>query len=435
MDIGDFVKIEMEKTTYSGTVMPSINENMIVLKMKSGYNVGLDKTKIKNIEVLESGDFANLGFVKSPNSSNSSDKPKYELPPLNLEKNPKLKNISILSTGGTVASRVDYKTGAVHPAFTADDLIRAVPELLDVANIKGRVILNILSENMLPEYWVMTAEAIKEEIENGADGIVITHGTDTMHYTASALSFMVNSEVPIVLVGAQRSSDRPSSDAALNIISAVMAATEPINGVYVVMHGETGDKTCHMHEGVKVRKLHSSRRDAFKSVNNTPVAEINPFSKEVKYLRDVKAQDKSKLKEVSLKTNLEEKIALIKIYPGIDSNILKFYVDNGYKGIILEGTGLGHTPETFFDGIKYAGKNGVLVAMATQTINGRVNMNVYSNGMELQALGVVSCEDMLSEVAFVKLMHLLGNYDLETVKKLISKNMVGEINESINLEC
>ncbi|ABO34640.1 glutamyl-tRNA(Gln) amidotransferase subunit D [Methanococcus maripaludis C5] len=418
MDIGDFVKLELENTTYSGTVMPSLNEDTVVIKMKSGYNVGLDKKKIKNIEILESG-----------------DKPKYGLPPLNLEKNPKLKNISILSTGGTVASRVDYKTGAVHPAFTADDLIRAVPELMDIANIKGKVILNILSENMLPAYWKMTADAIKEEIENGAEGIVIAHGTDTMHYTASALSFMVTSEVPIILVGAQRSSDRPSSDAALNIIAAVKAATEPIKGVYVLMHGETGDTVCHLHEGTKVRKLHSSRRDAFKSVNETPIAEINPFIKKVTYLRDVKSQDKSKIKEVVLNTDLEEKVALIKVYPGIDSEILKFYVDNGYKGIILEGTGLGHTPETFFEGIDYANENNVLVAMTTQTINGRVNMNVYSNGRELQAKGVIPCEDMLPEVAFVKLMHLLGNYGFEESKELMSKNIVGEINESINLEC
>lgn len=306
---------------------------------------------------------------------------------------------------------------------------------MDVANIKGKVILNILSENMLPKYWAMTAEAIKEEIENGAEGIVIAHGTDTMHYTASALSFMVTSEVPIILVGAQRSSDRPSSDAALNIIAAVKAATEPIKGVYVLMHGETGDTVCHLHEGTKVRKLHSSRRDAFKSVNKTPIAEVNPVTKEVKYLRDVKSRDKSKIKEVVLNTNLEEKVALIKVYPGIDSEILKFYVDNGYKGIILEGTGLGHTPETFFEGIDYANENNVLVAMTTQTINGRVNMNVYSNGRELQAKGVIPCEDMLSEVAFVKLMHLLGNYEFEEAKELMPKNIAGEINESINLEC
>ena len=408
-NIGDLVDVKTENTDYTGTIMPSLDENIIVIKMKNGYNIGISKNKIKSIELINKG-----------------EKPTYKLPPLEIEKKEDLKNISILSTGGTVASRVDYNTGAVHPAFTADDLIRAVPELLDIANINGKAVLNILSENMTPIYWKMIAEEIKKEIENGADGIVIAHGTDTMHYTASALSFTIDADVPIVLVGAQRSSDRPSSDAALNLISAVIASTQPIKGVYVVMHGESGDTFCYLHEGVKVRKSHSSRRDAFKSINNIPVAKINPFTKEIEYLRDIK---KSEGKNISINTNLEEKVALIKIYPGIDGNIINYYVDNGYKGIVIEGTGLGHTPETIFENIKYATDNGVLVAMATQTINGRINMNVYSNGRELQKLGVIGCEDMLPEVALVKMMYLLGNYDIEKAKELMNKNLVGEITE------
>ena len=408
-NIGDLVDVKTENTDYTGTIMPSLDENIIVIKMKNGYNIGISKNKIKSIELINKG-----------------EKPTYKLPPLEIEKKEDLKNISILSTGGTVASRVDYNTGAVHPAFTADDLIRAVPELLDIANINGKAVLNILSENMTPIYWKMIAEEIKKEIENGADGIVIAHGTDTMHYTASALSFMIDADVPIVLVGAQRSSDRPSSDAALNLISAVIASTQPIKGVYVVMHGESGDTFCYLHEGVKVRKSHSSRRDAFKSINNIPVAKINPFTKEIEYLRDIK---KSEGKNISINTNLEEKVALIKIYPGIDGNIINYYVDNGYKGIVIEGTGLGHTPETIFENIKYATDNGVLVAMATQTINGRINMNVYSNGRELQKLGVIGCEDMLPEVALVKMMYLLGNYDTEKAKELMKENLAGEITE------
>ncbi|AEF97179.1 Glu-tRNA(Gln) amidotransferase subunit GatD [Methanotorris igneus] len=416
MEVGDVVKICTKDTEYVGVVLPSIDENTVVIKMKNGYNVGILKENIEKIEIIEKG-----------------KKPEYKLPPLGIKKNPNLKNIAILSTGGTVASRVDYKTGAVHPAFTADDLIRAVPELLDIANIEGKAIMNILSENMLPSYWKKIAEAIKEEIENGADGIVITHGTDTMHYTASALSFMVDADVPIILVGAQRSSDRPSSDAALNLISGVLAATEPIKGVYVVMHGESGDTFCYLHEGVKVRKSHSSRRDAFKSINTIPVAKINPFTKEIEYLREPKKSEGTK--KVKINTNLEEKVALVKIYPGISSDILKFYVDNGYKGIVLEGTGLGHAPETIFDGIKYAVDNGVVVVMTTQTIHGRVNMNVYSNGRKLQKLGVIGCEDMLPEVALVKLMYLLGNYNVEEVKKLINKNLVGEIEYRSRFDC
>ncbi|AEH06643.1 Glu-tRNA(Gln) amidotransferase subunit GatD [Methanothermococcus okinawensis] len=419
-NIGDLISIKTENTTYTGTIMPSLDDNVIVIKMKNGYNVGILRDNIKSIDVLKKG-----------------KKPTYELPPLKIEKKNDLKNIAILSTGGTVASRVDYNTGAVHPAFTADDLIRAIPELLDIANIKGKAVLNILSENMTPAYWKIIAEEIKKEIENGADGIVIAHGTDTMHYTASALSFMIDADIPIVLVGAQRSSDRPSSDASLNLISAVIASTQPIKGVYVVMHGESGDTFCYLHEGAKVRKLHSSRRNAFKSVNNIPIAKINPFTKDIEYLRKPnKVNEGNKInkesesnKKISINTNLEEKVALIKIYPGIDGNIINYYVDNGYKGIVIEGTGLGHAPETIFENIKYATDKGVLVAMTTQTINGRVNMNVYSNGRELQKLGVIGCEDMLPEVALVKMMYLLGNYDTEKAKELINKNLVGEITE------
>jgi glutamyl-tRNA(Gln) amidotransferase subunit D len=416
MEVGDIIKVETDKGVFEGILLPSTDENIITIKMKNGYNIGILKENIKNIEIVAKG-----------------EKPKYELPPLNIEKNKDFKTISILSTGGTVASKVDYKTGAVHPSFTADDLIRAVPELLDIANIKGRAIMNILSENMKPEYWKKIAEEIKKEIENGADGIVIAHGTDTMGYTASALSFMVKADVPIVLVGAQRSSDRPSSDAALNLISAVLAAREPIKGVYVVMHGESGDTFCYMHKGVKVRKCHSSRRDAFKSINSIPVAKINPFTKEIIYLQEVEKSDNSK--KVEINTNLEEKVALIKIYPGMDGEIIRFYVDKGYKGIVLEGTGLGHAPEYIFEDIKYAIDRGVVVVMTTQTINGRVNMNVYSNGRELQKLGVIGCEDMLPEVAYVKLMYLLGNYEPEEAKKLINKNLVGEIEYRSRFDC
>ena len=411
-DIGDLITIETENTTYTGTIMPSLNDKIIVIKMKSGYNAGIDKSKIKSLKLINKG-----------------EKPNYKIPPLKISENNNLKNISILSTGGTVASRVDYNTGAVHPAFTADDLIRAVPELLDIANIRGKVVLNILSENMTPTYWKMIAEEIEKEVKNGADGIVIAHGTDTMHYTACALSFMVNSDIPIILVGAQRSSDRPSSDAALNLISATTCATEQIKGVFVIMHGESGDTVCHLHKGVKVRKSHSTRRDAFKSINSVPVAEINPFKKQIKYLTELEKTNKINKNNIKINTNLEEKVALIKIYPGIDGNIINYYVDKGYKGIIIEGTGLGHTPETIFENIKYATDKGVLMAMTTQTINGRVNMNVYSNGRELQKLGVISCEDMLPEVALVKMMYLLGNYDTEKAKKLMKENLVGEITE------
>ena len=255
-----------------------------------------------------------------------------------------------------------------------------------------------------------------------------------MHYTSAALSFMVETNIPVVLVGAQRSSDRPSSDAPLNLISAVMAATEPIKGVYVVMHGESGDTFTYLHEGVKVRKCHTSRRDAFRSVNTMPIAKIYPTSRKIEYIREVNKVEGENPK-VEINTNLEERVALIKVYPGIDGDIINYYVDKGYKGILLEGTGLGHAPETIFNNIKYAVDSGLLVAMVSQCINGRVNMNVYSNGRKLLRLGVISCEDMLPEVALVKMMYLLGNYPLEEAKRLLTENLKGEITLSTRFDC
>ncbi|GBF35800.1 Glu-tRNA(Gln) amidotransferase subunit GatD [Methanofervidicoccus abyssi] len=416
--VGDLVSIKTENTQYIGIVMPSLDEDILVIKMKNGYNVGISKRRIVSIEKIE-----------------GSKTPKYRKPEVIFENKGNLKNISILSTGGTVASRVDYNTGAVHPAFTAEDLILAFPELLEIGNILGRPLMNILSENILPLHWKRIAEEIKREVENGAEGIVITHGTDTMHYTAAALSFMVETNIPVVLVGAQRSSDRPSSDAPLNLISAVMVATEPIKGVYVVMHGESGDTFTYLHEGVKVRKYHTSRRDAFRSVNTIPIAKIYPTSRRIEYIREVNNKVEGEDPKVEINTNLEERVALIKIYPGIEGDIIDYYVDKGYKGILLEGTGLGHAPETIFNNIKYAIDSGLLVAMASQCINGRVNMNVYSNGRKLLRLGVIPCEDMLPEVALVKMMYLLGNYSVEEAKKLLTENLKGEITLRTRFDC
>ena len=411
-EIGDIVNIKTEDTEYTGTLLPSINENTITIKMKNGYNVGISKDKIKSIIILDKG-----------------SAPKYTSNKLDIKPNKELKNISIISTGGTVSSRIDYRTGAVHPSFTAEDLITNVPELLDIANIRGKCIMNILSENIRPDYWKKICEEIYNEVKGGdIDGIVITHGTDTMHYTAAALSFMIDTNIPIIMVGAQRSSDRPSSDGPLNLISSVLCATEDIEGVYVVMHGESGDGYAYLMNGLKVRKIHSSRRDAFKPINTIPVAKIYPTERKIEYLQDIQRKKKEEEKYISINTNLEEKVALIKIYPNIEGELIDYYVDRGYKGILLEGTGLGHAPESIFPNIKNAVDSGLLVAMTTQTINGRVNMNVYSNGRELQKIGVIGCEDMLPEVALIKMMYLLGNYDdLDVCKSMLTKNIKGEI--------
>ena len=411
--IGDIVKITKNETSYKGILLDRAedpDDKHIVLKLNSGYNVGIDV-----------GD-ACAELVQK------CDIPKLEHNPLNIKKDVNKPDISIISTGGTVASVVDYKTGAVHPAFTADDLIRANPELLIHANINGKAILNILSENMKPEYWVKTAKSIADEINDGADGVVIAHGTDTMHYTSAALSFILDTPVPVIVTGAQRSSDRPSSDAFMNLISSIIAAKSDIAEVTLCMHAEEDDSYCYLHRGTKVRKMHTTRRDTFRSVNALPLAKIDNGN--LKLVDKTVSYKKRSKSDVHLRDELEEKVALIKSYPGITGDVLDYHIDKGYKGIILEGTGLGHCPDNLLTSLERAKSEDVPVVMTSQCFYGLVDMNVYSTGRKIMAAGVISGLDMLPETAYVKLVWALGQTDnIEEVKKIMQTNIVGEIGE------
>ena len=396
----------LEKPDYS-------NENTIILKLDSGYNIGID-IKDAKIEKISEG-----------------KKPQIELDPVDKKISDKKKNLSILSTGGTVASVIDYKTGAVHPAFTADDLLRATPELVDYANINAKAIFNILSENMTPEYWKKTATTIYDEINNGADGIIIAHGTDTMHYTASALSFMIDSPVPIVLTGAQRSSDRPSSDAFTNLMASVNAAKSDIAEVTICMHGTEDDSYCDLHRGTRARKMHTSRRDTFTSINMNPLARIENNKvtindTQVKYT-------KRNEKELSLNTNLADKVALIKMYPGISPEIIDIYVDKNYDGIVIEGTGLGHCSDDVITSITRATSEDIPVVMTSQCLFGRTNMNVYSSGRRLLQNNVISVGDMLPETAYTKLLWAAGQTDnVSEIYEIMKTNLNGEMDTTLS---
>ena len=414
ISIGDIIKITTKNgTSYKGILLDRAedpDDKHLVIKLESGYNVGVDVFDAVT-ELIEKG-----------------DKPKIELPPLDITKDLEKSDISIISTGGTVASVIDYKTGAVHPAFTAEDLIRANPELLLHANIKGKAILNILSENMKPDYWVKTARSVADEINNGADGVVVAHGTDTMHYTSAALCFMLDTPVPIVVTGAQRSSDRPSSDAYMNIISSLIAAKYDIAEVTLCMHAEEDDSYCYLHRGTKVRKMHTTRRDTFRSINALPIAKIKNSKLE---LIDKSIEYKKRGKgEVKLHDELEKKVSLIKSYPGIQSDVIDYHIDRGYKGIVLEGTGLGHCPEDLLPSLERAKDMNIPVIMTSQCFYGIINMNVYSTGRKILSAGVISALDMLPETAYVKLVWALGQSDnIEEVKKLIQTNIAGEMGE------
>ncbi len=399
--IGKRVRIRAKGRIFEGIAMPSFTGNF-VLKLDNGYNVGFKEYEL--IEVLE------------------ESIPRPEL--RRLERREGLPDVKIISTGGTIASRVDYRTGAVTSQFTAEEIAAEVPELVEVCNVDAELLYNILSENMKPENWIELAERVYDALRR-YDGVIVTHGTDTMHYSAAALAFMLSTPKPVVFVGAQRSSDRPSSDAAMNLLCAAKAATEDIGEVVVCMHATTSDDYCYVHRGVKVRKNHTSRRDAFQSVNARPIARIDYPSLDVEWLfwRFRRGE-----RELKLSAKLEEKVALVKFYPGMSCDILEYYHSKGYRGFVIEGTGLGHVSTDWLDTLRRICEDSVVV-MTSQCLWGRVCDRVYDTGRYLLKAGVIEGEDMLPEVALVKLMWLLGNYDVEEARRLVKENFVGEIEE------
>ncbi|MCE8428694.1 MAG: Glu-tRNA(Gln) amidotransferase subunit GatD [Candidatus Methanoperedens sp.] len=410
-ELYDKVLVESNDVKYEGILMPSQTDS-IVLKLKNGYNIGIckDSTSITLLEKKQ--ETIDRGKVSQPGKKT----------------NEKLPSISILSTGGTIASKIDYRTGAVTSQFSAQDILGAIPELEEIANYNCRMIYSILSENMRPSYWVELARAVYEEIMNGAQGIIITHGTDTMMYTAAALSFMIETPVPIVLVGSQRSADRPSSDNAMNAICAAIVATGDIAEVCVVMHGSTSDDFCSIHRGTKVRKMHTSKRDAFQSINARPIGRVEYPSREIKISTNYVKRGEKKL---AIHDKLEPKCALIKYVTGASSESLLFHSGSGYKGIVIEGTGLGHVSTEWIPVLRTTTGAGIPVVITSQCINGRVCDRVYDTGRDMLKAGAIEGGDMLPEVALVKLMWSLGQAsDIQKVKELMNSNIAGETTRS-----
>uniref|UniRef100_A0A7C4S554 Glutamyl-tRNA(Gln) amidotransferase subunit D n=1 Tax=Geoglobus ahangari TaxID=113653 RepID=A0A7C4S554_9EURY len=397
---GKWVKIKAKGRIFEGIAMPS--EGRLVLKLDNGYNVGFYDYEILEVKDIET--------VKST--------------PPKLEMNPEIPNVKVISTGGTIASRVDYKTGAVTSQFTAEEIVADIPELSEICNIDAELLFNILSENIKVEHWIKLAREIYKSLKEDYTGVIVTHGTDTMHYTSSAISFMLRTPKPVIFVGAQRSSDRPSSDAAVNMICAAHVTTSDLGEVAVVMHATTSDDYCYIHRGVKVRKNHTSRRDAFQSVNYPPLGKVWTDGR----IEWIAERFKRGERELILRDRLEEKVVLIKFHPNLPPDIMEFFYDKGYRGFVLEGTGLGHVSTDWIDTVKKIAEDSVVV-MTSQCLWGRICDRVYDTGRYLLKAGVIEGEDMLPEVALTKLMWLLGNYDLEEAKKLVKVNLVGEINE------
>ncbi len=408
ISVGDSVKI-LADITYSGIIMPRYehsDDKHIVLKLKSGYNIGLEIAKIEKIE-------------KNQSTKKIIEKDEK------IEKVVGLPKILLLSTGGTIASKIDYRTGAVTPVLTAEELNSSVPELAKIANIDAQVLFSEYSENIMPEHWLQIAEKINEYSKSDYTGIIIAHGTDTMHYTSSFLSFaLAGFPIPIVLVGSQRSSDRASSDAALNLISATKFITESkTKGVYIVMHQDENDETIACHLGTRVRKNHTSKRGAFQTIGDVPAFIIaeNQIQKNI-------TEDFFKVNEFQPKIYLDTKVALVKYHPGYDPRLLDKIIEMGFRGIIFEGTGLGHVGKTMYESVKKANEKGIFLGMTSQCIDGRIRMTVYESGRDLLDLGIVPLENMIPEVALVKAMWALGNsQNRDEVKKIMLENIASEL--------
>lgn len=406
---GDRIRITTaDGAVFEGLLMPRHSfsaQHILTLKLDSGYNVGIDGAGAK-VDLEEKG---------TPR--------RVEAKPVHDD--PSKPTIAILGTGGTIASFIDYRTGGVHPATRPEELAAAAPELFGFCNIRAEVVFNMFSEDMQPEHWSKIAKRAAWHLNNGARGVVIPHGTDTLAYTAAALAFALKDlSGPVVLVGSQRSSDRPSSDASMNLLAAArVAATTDVGEVVVVMHGSSSDDSCLIHRATRVRKMHTSRRDAFQSVNVPPMGRVESGS--VVLAEPYRKAGKG---PATCDAVWDERVSMIVSYPGLWPEHIQDVV---IKGTVIIGTGLGHIARRCLPGVKAVIDRGAYVVMASQCISGRVNMNVYSTGRDLLQMGVIPAEDMLPEVAYIKLMWILGHdgwaKDAAEVKRRFLTPLAGEL--------
>jgi glutamyl-tRNA(Gln) amidotransferase subunit D len=409
------VRAKTTRGSFEGLLLPrseTSDDLHLVLKLGSGYNVGIRHDTVQSLE--------KIGYREAH----------YKIPEKEFPRDPALPKVKLLGTGGTIASRLDYRTGAVIPAFSPGELYGSVPELADICNLETEKLFGVFSENMGPEEYLTLAEKCGEAISKGYDGIVIGHGTDTMHHTAAVLSFMVQRPpVPIVMVGSQRSSDRPSSDAAQNLINATWAAARgPIAEVLVCMFGPTSDQYNLLHRGTRVRKMHSSYRSTFRTLGDIPVAMVEggtttPLKNDYRPRRADR--------DVTIQAAFDDRVSIVYYYPGMKADVVDALVDRGYRGLVIAGTGLGHVNRIIYPALERARDAGVQVYMTLQTLWGFVQMHVYETGREILGLGVVPLANMLPEVAYVKLGWALGVHpdDPDAVRSVMTTPLAGDMTE------
>jgi len=406
--VHDRVRIETESMTYEGLILPKHNfseENIIILKLDNGYNIGV------------STEGAKMSVLSKSKQKETAVKPK--------KKNAKLPDITILGTGGTIASFIDYKTGAVSPAITAEQLVNSVKALDDIANINAEPLFSLASEDMKPKHWEDMAIKVKEIHDKNNHGIVIGHGTDTMAYSAAALAFQLPEiSNPVVFTGAQRSPDRPSSDAHLNLVGAAKTAMSNLGEICIAMHETTDDQNVAIWRGNRTRKAHSSMRNAFTSPNEGAIGIV---SDKIEWKRKYKSTSE----KTTIKAGFDDNIGMVWSHPGLSVKDWETIV-SGKSGVVIAGTGLGHINSELLDVIGKTTKD-TPVAMSSQCLSGSTNLNVYRNGRQLLENGVVETYDMLPETALVKMMWLSKHHP-DKINEMMGKNLVGEISNSRKLD-
>ncbi len=421
---GDRIEAAALGRKLTGTLMPRIeagDENVLIIKLDNGYNAGISIDHCDSIRKLP---------------TETTAKPQAQKITFD-ETKPK---IALVATGGTISTRVDYKTGGVFMTLDPLEILQTTPQIGEIANITAiDSPFRIASEDMSPKEWAGIAKTIETRLNEECAGAIVTHGTDTLHYTAAALSFMLPELTkPVALVGAQRSPDRGSFDGRLNLTCAAHYAVGDMAHVAVVMHGSSSDDYCHANFGTKVRKMHTSRRDAFKPINAKPLATIWQDGR----MEKLDGYRKATWSKTTADTRFEDRIAIVKAFPGSDPEIIDYYLSKKLKGLIIEGTGLGHVPtetiesrDSWIPHVRNATEEGMLIGITSQCINGRTNAFVYRNLRILAGAGAVHLDDMTTETAYVKLGCMLGREKKqEKVKELMLTNMAGELNPRITQE-